>query len=121
MAEMKPARDLTRTVFRLRKLPSRICSPNEVAGLLSAALHLSAHQVIVYSLAKTLDKWEEQPSRVATLQLKAVPICLQNAMDDDEWAITLEGYPLWDVLILDTHFKGMTALNDVDPARHRAE
>ncbi|EAQ88998.1 hypothetical protein CHGG_05617 [Chaetomium globosum CBS 148.51] len=119
---MKPARDLTRTVFRLRNLPSRICSPNEVADLLSAALHLSAHQVIVYSIAKTLNKWEKQPSRVATLQLKAVPTCLQNAMDDDEWVIVLQGgHPPWDVLILDTHFRGMTALTDVDPARHRAD
>ncbi|KAI9167908.1 Protein SERAC1 [Paramyrothecium foliicola] len=113
--------DWTRQVFRLRKLPNRVSSLAEAAGLASAALNIAADHVIVYSLAKTSDHWEVPPTKVATLQLKGVPDCLRARMMDREWNIAVPQAPLAppsDVLILDTHFEGMTSLSDVDPGKH---
>lgn len=119
---MRADQDWTRIVFRLRQLPNSICSPTEAASLLAGVLGLPAHHVVVYSVATTLDKWEVLPSKVATLQLKSVPARLQNANDDeDEWRIVMAEQAPGHVLILDIHFKGLTPLNDVEPARHFVE
>jgi hypothetical protein len=111
----------SRTVFRLRKVPNCVSDSAETAKLLSDALALSVDNIIIYSLAKASDVWEVPPSRVATLQFKSIPQCVEKAPDDDEWEVPVPGGSPVHVLLLDTHFRGMTALNDVEPAKHRAE
>lgn len=107
-------------VFRLRGIPNDVVSDTEAAKLFSDASGLPLDTILIYSLAKTSNIWEP-PTKVATLQLKSVPSCIQQNSEGDQWQIPIPGGSHRNVLLLDTHFKGMTALNDVDPAKHRAE
>ncbi|KAH6640664.1 hypothetical protein F5144DRAFT_105787 [Chaetomium tenue] len=110
-----------RKVFRLRKLPSHISSLAETADILSRALSLPIDDIVVYSIGRTTDIWEVPPFKVATLQLKSIPTLLRDRLAEDEWSIpTTSNLPI-DDLLLDTHFEGLTALNDVDPAKHSAD
>jgi aminopeptidase-like protein len=110
-----------RKVFRLRKLPSHISSLAETANILSRALSLPIDDIVVYSIGRTTDIWEVPPFKVATLQLKSIPTFLRDRLAENEWSIpTTSNLPI-DDLLLDTHFEGLTALNDVDPAKHSAE
>ena len=101
------------TVFRVRGLPNSVSSPKDVASLLSLSLgDIPSHSIQVYSSAITLVTWESPPSRVATVMFQACPSLIQNIPKATEWSILAKGYPGID-LILDTHFLGMTPLNDV--------
>ncbi|KAK3319651.1 hypothetical protein B0T19DRAFT_270056 [Cercophora scortea] len=111
----------TRRVFRLRMIPNRVSSPADAATLLSKVLGITTDQIIVYSLAITPNNWESPPSRIATLRFKLVPPSLRDCMTQSEWRVSLPGAGHGDDLILDTHFQGMTTLNDVDPARHSVD
>ncbi|KAL1874856.1 hypothetical protein Daus18300_003397 [Diaporthe australafricana] len=118
--------DWSRQVFRLRKLPSHVCSLAEAARLVSSSLNVTTDQAIIYSLAKTSNHWEVPPSKVATLRFRSVPACLLDHVRDRQWNIPMPpaAFPPptgSDVLILDTHFEGMTTLNDVDPGQHSAD
>lgn len=108
----------TQRVFRLRGLPSNISSPQDAANLLGEILSLSSGQIIIYSLAKTCNKWGPL-SKVATVQFKSVPPILDLETTSSEWTFPIRGDK--EVLILDSHFKGMTVLNDVETKKHRAE
>ena len=55
---------------------------------------------------------------MATLQLKSVPASLKETMTESQWEILFYAEVLNQILILDTHFEGMTVLNDVEPAEH---
>ena len=119
---MRSDQQWVQIVFRLRQLPNNVTDPTDAAKLLATALQMPAHHVVVSSIATTLDKWEPLPSKVATLQFRAVPARLQNASHgEDEWMIEMPGQTSGQVLILDIHFKGLTPLNDVEPVKHRAE
>lgn len=61
------------------------------------------------------------PSRTATMQMKSVPACLQHALADNEWTLPIVGGSPSDVLVLDTHFEGMTILSDPPPSQHYAD
>jgi hypothetical protein len=111
----------TGKVFRLRRLPSRISSPSEAAHLLSHALDITAEDIIVYSLAKSSEKWEQPASKVATLGLRTLPECIRNSAGREEWEVPVPGEARAHKLILDTHFEGLTVLNDVDPRNHQVE
>ena len=113
--------DWSRTVFRLRNLPNHVSDPAKVVSLVATALNVPVNHVTIYSLAKTSDIWEVPPSRVATLQLKTTPGCLQQALNNDEWTVPVPDGGPGEALLLDVHFKGMTALNDVDPTSHCAD
>jgi hypothetical protein len=116
-----PNKDWSRPVFRLRKIPNRISELAEAAQLLGDALAVPFNTIIIFSLAETSDRYEIPPSKVATLQLTSVPSCITNDPHCDEWEVPIPGGSHSDVLLLDTHFQGLTALNDVDPAKHRVE
>lgn len=110
----------TQKVFRLRGLPSRISSPKDAATLLSETLGLPPDHIIIYSLAKTCNKWGPT-SKVATVQFKCIPPISDLETTSTEWTFRIPGSLHNEVLILDTHFKGMTVLNDVETGKHRAE
>jgi hypothetical protein len=116
------AANWTRKVFRLRKVPQdSASSPIKAAILLAEALDIPLDHIIIYSLAVTSDIWESPPSKVATLQLKSVPKCLQEKMMENQWLIPLPEAAPHQNLLLDTHFEGLAALNDVEPENHNAE
>lgn len=108
--------NLSRTVFRLRKLPNHVRDKDTAASLVATALSFDVNNIAIFSLANTSDIWENPPSRVATLQLSSLPDRLLHAQGDNEWQIPLPGGNPDDFLFLDIHFKGLTALNDVDPS-----
>ncbi|KAH6617141.1 hypothetical protein F5144DRAFT_541013 [Chaetomium tenue] len=114
-------KDWSRPVFRLRKIPNGISNPAEAAQLLSGALAIPVKSITIFSLAETSNRYEVPPSKVATLQLTSVPSCISKAPNDDEWEVLIPEGSHNDVLLLDTHFRVMTALGDVEPAKHRAD
>jgi len=118
------AQDWRRTVFRLRRLPNTLSTPADVASLLSGILGLPSDDVAVYSVAKTCDIWEVPPSKVATLQFRTLPACLKDRLADNEWLLPTpqdKGDGTAEVLILDTHFEGLTVLYDPIHTQHSAD
>ena len=100
-------------VFRLRQLPNWTCTPVKAAGLIGPALGLPVDHVTVYSVAKSSDIWEAAPTRVATIQLKSLPRIVERSMASREWSFPIPASPETErdqvqVLILDSHFEGMT-------------
>lgn len=115
------APDWSKVVFRLQNIPNHVAEKSEAARLAAAALGLSLNQVAIRSLATTTNFFDLEPSRVATVQLKSVPAAIQSNLSENQWSFPLPGTDFAEPLLLDTHFKGMTVLNDVDASMHRAE
>ncbi|KAH8900918.1 hypothetical protein GQ53DRAFT_608318, partial [Thozetella sp. PMI_491] len=108
--------DVVKKVYRLRSIPSDVETCASVASLVAESLGLpSASDVVVSSLATTLDYWETPLSKVSTIQFKVVPPFLGHPVSASEWSVPLEN---GGSLILDTHFLGFTPLNNVAPAQH---
>jgi hypothetical protein len=106
-------------VFRVDGLPNSTDSREDVATLLSQKLgDVTADSIHVFSLATTLYSWESSKPKVATVMFARPPGLLQS-VDGDRWEIPSTNPD--EHLILDTHFMGMTPLNDVDAARHVSE
>lgn len=117
---MRYARGLTpltmdRKVFRLQQIPLHL-DRLDVVKLLQNALGIDA-SVRIHSLAQSVNVWA--PSQTATLMFDSAPPpeLEQRLAEGDEW--TLPAANLQHSLMLDTHFRGLTALND--PADHAAE
>ncbi|KAI3318364.1 hypothetical protein HD806DRAFT_512072 [Xylariaceae sp. AK1471] len=105
------ASDKQRT-FRLRRCPpdadAKTCSE-----LLSLAFSdIQPERVHIRSLAANLNPWERPRTKVATLTFHTIPTSLTEQDDRNEWVLPIEG--LDEPLILDTHFLGLTPLNDVE-------
>ena len=112
--------DWIRTVFRLSGIPNGATTRDNVAALVANALGVETDSVNVYSLATTLTPWEMPPSRVATLMLLQSPALLATLKDgQSQW--TLRAGMGDNHLVLDTHFRGLTPLNDVAPGKHIAD
>lgn len=111
----------SRTVFRVRSLPNSAKTFEDVASLLSQRLSdIQSDDICVYSLATTLNSWENPRSKVATVMFQTLPSLIQQMQGKDEWSIP-GGSILNDGFIMDTNFMGMTPLNDVEPASHLFE
>jgi hypothetical protein len=111
--------DWDQRVFRLRGLPKSISSRSEAAELVSTAIGVPLCHVAVDSLARISEVWAP-PVKLATLRLRALPPHISKSLED-EWAIPLPGTDHSELLILDTHFRGVTVLHDPDPLEHVAE
>jgi hypothetical protein len=112
----------SRTVFRVRGLPNDVKTAEDVASLLSSRLgDISDDCIRVYSLATALYSWESPRSKMATLMFQTLPSLIQESHGEKEWFVPAnQGQPHVDGLILDTHFMGMTPMNDVE-SRHSFE
>ncbi|KAI8631124.1 hypothetical protein F5Y19DRAFT_473523 [Xylariaceae sp. FL1651] len=110
----------SRMVFRLRGLPHIVETLEGVASLVEEGFcDASAHGIRVFSLATSLSFWEIPPTKVATIMFAAAPSIIQNNYDSREWTIPVQSRGFTYNLILDTHFMGMTPLNDVKPLSHQ--
>ncbi|PYH69627.1 uncharacterized protein BO88DRAFT_443625 [Aspergillus vadensis CBS 113365] len=108
--------DWSKTVFRLRALPDTVETKEDAARLLSKRLSdISTHQIWVYSLALTLNYWEDPPTKVATVMFDVPPSLVQRNPESRAWHIPARGHDRNSPdLILDTHFIGLTPLNDTN-------
>ena len=118
---MDQSRDkLLKFVFRVRRLPNRTQNHEDVSKLLAKRLgDIRSDSIHVFSLATSLNSSGKPPSKVATVMFASLPRLVQEANTHDEWLIPFNGFD--ECLLLDTHFMGMTPLNDVDAGRHVAE
>ncbi|KAI1211597.1 uncharacterized protein F4807DRAFT_450786 [Annulohypoxylon truncatum] len=113
---------MDRIVFRLRQLPSHIDKLATVM-LLSKALGIKASAIWIFSLASSVDPWLQH--KVATLMFdgdSGIQQVLEGrrpgvTKQGDEWVIEADN--LGDNWILDSHFRGLTAL--YDPPSHAAD
>lgn len=115
---------MDRVVFRLRQLPTRVDKP-ETALMLSQALGIETSTIRIFSLARSVDPWI--PSKTATLMFVDAHDEVQRILQEgakpnitkqgNEWVIRVDD--LRDDLVMDTHFRGLTPLDD--PASHLAE
>ncbi|KAI3324398.1 hypothetical protein HD806DRAFT_543729 [Xylariaceae sp. AK1471] len=110
----------SKTVFRVRRLPQTLESFEDVAKLVNQSVFdIPDGSIRVYSLATTLDSFEKPPTKVATIMFATIPSILRTKSDGDEWFIPARGHGVTtEGLILDTHFMGMTPLNDVNAVSH---
>jgi hypothetical protein len=109
---------LHRTVFRLQGIPGATNDFSGVANLLSSNLgQCPIKSIHVFSLASSLYPYNSPRPKVATLKFTTAPSCINDRPDADQWTISCAS----GTLILDTHFLGMTPLNDVDHSVHRYE
>ncbi|KAH7329590.1 hypothetical protein B0I35DRAFT_420512 [Stachybotrys elegans] len=112
---------IAKRVYRLRRLPST-SDLDSTANLLSAVLgNYPICDIRIFSLASSLLAHENPRSKIATLSFRTLPPFLQRRSgsnaDTDEWQIPADSSNSG-VLILDTHFLGMTPLNEVPPTDH---
>ena len=106
-------------VYRVRRLPRHV-DRLEVKEILGKALDgISTEDVHIYSLATAVDPWERSPTRTATVAFSRVPTLLREGPGLKKWDIKVLGLDL--PLILDSHFYGFTALNDVVESQHKFE
>lgn len=117
--------DLGRTVFRLSGIPNGVSTTVLVAALVAKSLRVATENVKVYSLATTLNRWERPPSRVATLMLRQTPSLFQKSREgQNEWTLESESDESGggtSIFVLDTHFWGLTPLNDVATKAHNVD
>jgi len=105
--------------FRLRGCAATL---DEVAirnGLAQAFGDVQPDDIRIQSLATALNPWELPPTKIATLNFAKLPSVIEARIQQGEWK--LEGHGLDCTLILDTHFIGLTPLNDVEAPKHDYE
>ncbi|KAI1451810.1 hypothetical protein F4805DRAFT_463413 [Annulohypoxylon moriforme] len=99
-------------VYRLRGCPIHL-DKSRTAELLSRELgDVAPTDIVIQSLATNLDPWARPPTKVGTLMFRKLPALVREENGNDEWILPVVG--LEKVLILDTHFMGMTPLNEVE-------
>lgn len=115
-------RDWPRTVFRLSGLPSTTTTRDDVASLLSDRLGDTPTNCIrVFSLATALHVREPSRFKVATVMFSSVPSLIDPVSSSNEWPVLAKPLDAVGDFILDTHFMGITPLNDYEPSKHTFE
>ncbi|KAI1371116.1 hypothetical protein F4677DRAFT_450684 [Hypoxylon crocopeplum] len=103
-------------VYRLRGCPAHLDRLGATELLSRALGDVSPVDIRIQSLATTLDPRTRPPTKVATLMFRRLPALIEARQGDDEWKIPVDA--LEKPLLLDTHFLGMTPLNDVEREKH---
>lgn len=105
--------------FRLRGCPATADGPAIQVALSSAFGDIAADDIRIWSLASTVDPWEATPTKTATLTFDALPSAIEASLPKGEWPIV--DRDTGHNFILDTHFLGLTPLNDLKPEDHMFE
>ncbi|KAI1354798.1 hypothetical protein F5Y01DRAFT_239570 [Xylaria sp. FL0043] len=109
-----------KTVFRMRQLPYSFGTLDSVARLVSTSLgDIAAGDVCVFSLATSLGFANSSQSKVATIMFATIPSLVRDNPDANQWEIAIRDPILGHHLLLDTHFEGMTVMNEVDYPSHK--
>jgi hypothetical protein len=105
-------------VYRLRELPIHV-DRLAAAELLSEALgDIAPSDIRIFSLA-TARHAERPATKTATLMFDKIPVLVRSPGNKEQWIVRIAG--LRDSIILDTHFLGITQLNEVSDDEHRFE
>jgi hypothetical protein len=101
--------------FRLRG-----CAATAEEGIICDALarsfgDIDSRDVRIRSLATALNPSSE--TKTATLTFAKLPSAVRSQLKRGEWKLEYDG--LGDSLILDSHFLGLTPLNDVKAQNHK--
>lgn len=108
-------RDWSTTVFRLTGLPSTAATQDNVASLLSDRLEGTPMSCIrVLSLATALHVRGPSRFKVATIMFSTIPSLIDSDCSSNMWSIIAKPHDAAGAFILDTHFMGITPLNDHD-------
>ncbi|KAI1126898.1 hypothetical protein F5Y10DRAFT_243740 [Nemania abortiva] len=108
-----------RITYRLRRCPLD-ADAKRCAILLSLAFpDIQPEAVRIRSLAPSLNPWERPHTKVATLTFQITPASLTGQLDQNEWVLPIQ--ELESPLILDTHFLGLTPLNEVVVRTHEVD
>ncbi|KAI1394448.1 uncharacterized protein F4822DRAFT_424925 [Hypoxylon trugodes] len=106
-------------VYRLRGCPDNL-NKRGLAELLSLAFgDVTPTDIQIQSLATSLDPWTRPPTKVGTLMFHRLPVLIEAHIDNNEWKIPTNGPEK--SLLLDSHFLGMTPLNDVEKGEHEID
>jgi hypothetical protein len=118
-----------RRVYRLQNLPphvDRLMAAEVLADTFFDA-GITPGDVHIFSLASKVHNWTQQTTKVATLMFRKTPEALElshqyygcEGFEIKEWKFRAANLP--EPLILDTHFDGLTPLNDVHKSEHTHE
>ena len=116
VAEMVSSNTFT---FRLRRCPATAGEATLCDSLSKAFGDIKPRDIRVQSLATALDPWETPSTKTATLNFAKLPSVVETQIEKGEWWIECPG--LDGRLILDTHFLGITPLNDIEAQTHNFE
>src|SRR6266566_604047 len=105
--------------FRLRRCPVTVNETALCDRLSQAFGDITPTDIRIQSLATTLGPFETPPTKTATLSFAKLPSVVETQIKKGEWMI--ESHGLDGSLILDTNFRGMTPLNDVEAQKHDFE
>ncbi|KAJ1323474.1 adenosylhomocysteine nucleosidase [Microdochium nivale] len=114
--------DYVGAILRLRNLPlgvDKATAAKFAAGMFNNP-NISPEDVTVHTLATTTELWGEARRGVATLSIATRAIFTNKSTAPDgsyDWTAQPAGSS--NRLLIDTHFKGLTVLNDVPPVEHR--
>ncbi|ETS76501.1 hypothetical protein PFICI_11888 [Pestalotiopsis fici W106-1] len=115
-------------VYRVQGLPDRPGFDRYAATqLIASAINdptVTAGDIEIYSLAPSVDPHKIWNRKVATVMFSHAPSPLATAEGSDksvdsEWRFPVPGFP--EPLVLDSHFLGLTVLNDVSATEHRCD
>lgn len=103
-------------VYRLRGCPAHLDMLGATKLLSQTLGDIGSDDIQIQSLATDLSPWARPPTKVATLVFRKLPALIEARNDNDEWRVPV--IALEKPLLLDTHFLGMTPLNDVEGEKH---
>jgi len=105
-------------VYRVRNIPGQADSEAARALIADSLDGLAVDHVLLWSLASATIAipGENLPRKIATVTFKKTPTIFDEQTGKSEWRLS-SIYPL----VLDSHFHGITPLNDVDPIDHEYE
>ncbi|VUC31189.1 unnamed protein product [Clonostachys rosea] len=103
-------------VYRATNLPEHVDRLGALELLARCIPGITLEDIKLGSLAVAIDPWALTPTKTATLTLKTVPTSISEDQNGTEWAFPAAG--LVHPVILDTHFYGLTPLNEVEETIH---
>ena len=102
--------------FRLRGCAASVDEAALCDALGRAFGDVSSDDIHIRSLATDFGPRETPPTKTATLTFAKLPSAIEAQIEQGQWEIKDPG--LNGTLILDTHFIGLTPLNDVKAQKH---
>ncbi|KAK7229266.1 hypothetical protein V2G26_001436 [Clonostachys chloroleuca] len=103
-------------VYRATNLPGHVDRLGALELLARCLPDITLDDIQLGSLATAIEPWALTPTKTATLTLKTVPATISEDQNSTEWVFPAAG--LVRPVVLDTHFYGLTPLNEVEETLH---